>query len=207
MLQNDPLWKTVFYGWSFACYTAICHGAVACTMPKRLVDHNANILSSSKKFAYILYSFFAALFPTPPGSLHSPLSLGAGANAFSHFYVIIHFSFLCFQLSTAHSIEKNEIPLSVVEAFCAHEPQSSFLELLLLAVNPIFLLLYDDPFRAKKLMNRDWFTLYISSFLTPAQYKNLLLLLFISFPFRVLLCALLAWVGGPFYFETREGNW
>ena len=161
-------------------------------MPKRLVDHNANILSSSKKFAYILYSFFAALFPTPPGSLHSPLSLGAGANAFSHFYVIIHFSFLCFQLSTAHSIEKNEIPLSVVEAFCAHEPQSSFLELLLLAVNPIFLLLYDDPFRAKKLMNRDWFTLYISSFLTPAQYKNLLLLLFISFPFRVFLCALLA---------------
>ena len=101
MLQNDPLWKTVFYGWSFACYTAICHGAVACTMPKRLVDHNANILSSSKKFAYILYSFFAALFPTPPGSLHSPLSLGAGANAFSHFYVIIHFSFLCFQLSRA----------------------------------------------------------------------------------------------------------
>ena len=78
--------------------------------------------------------------------------------------------------------------MSVVEAFCAHEPQSSFLELLLLAVNPIFLLLY-DPFRAKKLMNRDWFTLYISSFLTPAQYKNLLLLLFISFPF---LCALLA---------------
>ena len=58
--------KNSFYGWSFACYTAICHGAVACTMPKRLVDHNANILSSSKKFAYTLFnSFFAALFSNP----------------------------------------------------------------------------------------------------------------------------------------------
>ena len=103
MLQNDPLWKTVFYGWSFACYTAICHGAVACTMPKRLVDHNANILSSSKKFAYTLFnSFFAALFSNPSRLATVPsLSLGAGANAFSHFYVIIHFSFLCFQLSRA----------------------------------------------------------------------------------------------------------